>query len=1685
MFRSILHKIVTFILVVIASSYANAQQGTSPVGVNFIQINFDQTPTLLNVNKAPLKYNKDFAFSMQIDDSHISMYTHGLPVFEGGVYNGTTYSGFYYSDGCGNPHSFKMSSSTYVFNSNNENDQDVHDGSFPAHLTWTQLDTLYNHNWGILNHGVNGNANTQSSFINYSIRRNRSHIRRKLYNATDGGVITNVFVNPNGSQPWTDPSFALGNISALNQHETFPIGNNGGDVNAPGVDWTQPYSLLRRTADDIVVPSFVDGLSNSSVGGANFWCPIFTHSLVTQYPFNQFVSDFTYVANTYGIDGLDNILMTTDEEIQDYLIVRDAVTVNYFISGTSLFITYSGEVRDDLRYYTSSLVINSDAVINSININGADDYTLTGIGEINALINLNWDGHYVIPPEQLTDSMVTIAVGSQSQYDCWVAMDYVITLANSAHKDSLRQVLCNIPNKIYDDGFCNCTIDLQQTEVTINIGESITLNGPSGEYDYLWQVVDSIVDSTQTILTSPVDTMQFNIIATNTYGCPAEDSIMVNVHSLIFSLGNDISICFGSCATIEGPPNMNQYNWFVNNTLVGVDQVFEPCPGNATEYVLWAEDQLGASAEDSITVNVNLLPVIEISSNDTTITIGDCIFLSGSTGNYTYQWFIGDSLISSIQSILRCPEDTTQYNLVVTDQYGCSSEDSVLVSVHILNFSLGNDTTICDGNCVTIEGPPGMSQYLWFANNTLINVGQIIEPCPGDTTQFVLWAEDQMGASDEDSISINVLPSPNVVILSNDTTITFGNCIDLFGPSGYYYYMWFIGDSLISTDQDINKCPADTTQYNLVASNIYGCAGMDSVKVNINFLFFDLGPDTTICEGECVTLTGPPDMNYYFWHENGNLYSNNEFITPCPSDTTLYLLLVIDQTGNTAEDSIMINVLPTPVVDLQPADTTIHLGDCVDLIGALGNYSWEWIVADTLFATTQNISPCPLDTTQYNHIATNIYGCSGEDSIIVNIQFLYFDLGPDTTICEGNCVTLSGPPDMVIYNWIVADTTFDTVQTITPCPIDTTLYKLMVEDQYGNTAEDSITINVNPTPIVIFQPADTTIKEKACIELFGAVGNYTWEWIVADTLYATTQDIFPCPEDTTWYKHIATNTYNCFGQDSIVVNIEFLSFDLGPDMTICSEDCVEIAGPDNMADYSWIVADTIFDTVQIIYPCPIETTQYKLVVIDSLGATAEDSIMINTIPKPTVTFENDSIEASFGSDIELSVLVSEDVDLFIWSYDGFDTITFSNNFLLKNVDISTYVYCSVTSTNQCTAIDSIYLTVLDCPEIITSNDTIICVGDSATLTVSGGKFFRWIADNDTISTDSVIVVKPGITSLYIAQTAYELSSCYSSDTVIVMVYDSVLTDISYDTNIVCTNELIELTASGADHYYWTPGGDTNALFSFTILDTTTMYLTGINNNGCHSTDSVTFYTKPAPSVSFTGLFSAYCENDPAVDLVGIPPGGSFSGNGIVGDRFIPAAAGSGVHEVYYSLTNAENCTGRDTVITTVYSSGGSINLGDDFTLQLNESKLLDAGSGFDNYYWTTGETTQTITVVGTAKPTGTYEYAVMGVIHGCSTRGSVTITFVDPDGYDEVHLPNLSIYPNPNLGKFTIKFSSVEKDISINITNIQGNDIYRNQKVSCDKDCKVEIDLVGINSGFYFLQISTPTGLSTAKIIIK
>jgi len=84
-----------------------------------------------------------------------------------------------------------------------------------------------------------------------------------------------------------------------------------------------------------------------------------------------------------------------------------------------------------------------------------------------------------------------------------------------------------------------------------------------------------------------------------------------------------------------------------------------------------------------------------------------------------------------------------------------------------------------------------------------------------------------------------------------------------------------------------------------------------------------------------------------------------------------------------------------------------------------------------------------------------------------------------------------------------------------------------------------------------------------------------------------------------------------------------------------------------------------------------------------------------------------------------------------------------------------------------------------------------------------------------------------------------------------------------------------------------------------------------NANGCLSAPSVldVFIYDVTPTINALGPF---CETDPCVPLVANPPGGVFSGTGVVGGDFCPNVAGAGGHTITYTYTDG-GCTFVSTI----------------------------------------------------------------------------------------------------------------------------------------------------------------------------
>lgn len=95
--------------------------------------------------------------------------------------------------------------------------------------------------------------------------------------------------------------------------------------------------------------------------------------------------------------------------------------------------------------------------------------------------------------------------------------------------------------------------------------------------------------------------------------------------------------------------------------------------------------------------------------------------------------------------------------------------------------------------------------------------------------------------------------------------------------------------------------------------------------------------------------------------------------------------------------------------------------------------------------------------------------------------------------------------------------------------------------------------------------------------------------------------------------------------------------------------------------------------------------------------------------------------------------------------------------------------------------------------------------------------------------------------------------------------------------------------------------------------------------------------------------------------------------------------------------------------------------------------------------------------------------------------------FHDFPGLDarELDLEELSYYPNPNAGKFTLAFKANKKPTEIKITSLDGKEVYTEKLQSFEGSYQKEIDLSGQQPGIYLLQVLQGKRALNKKIVIE
>lgn len=639
------------------------------------------------------------------------------------------------------------------------------------------------------------------------------------------------------------------------------------------------------------------------------------------------------------------------------------------------------------------------------------------------------------------------------------------------------------------------------TEVNFNNISSIQ----SGSIqNYEWRIDGNIFNTEDVdyVFTS-AGTFPIQLIGTSTLGCmdTITQNIIINPLPVTNTTANS-PICPNTNVQLSASGGTN-YVWTPDSLLnnANISNPTASLDTNPVMFYVQVTDGNGCINNDSVFIDLFPLPPAE-AGTDTSVCLNVANVVSynttvplQATGGVSYIWTPSSGLDNpNISNPNASPTATTTYTVEVTDNNGCTAQDSVKVAV--LNPALElievDIDSVCGGDTVYVEvlDLGNVTTYSWTPSN-FVTDPSIREPgfYPPVTQDYFLSTVNYCYL-DRDTITINVLSPPPVDAGPLDS-ICLGDAPYQLNaqPDSLDLYLWTTTDPTI-TDVNIGNpfvSPLIDTWYYIYAEEYIGslvCDSRDSVLILAYdtprlALSYPLDYVGYICLGDSLELTATTNDGIYFdWtSDNGTniLNANTPIATVVPIDSTMFYHTTTNIHACSTTDSIYVNV-QLPVTASVSGDSIMCYGFFADLQGNGGLYYHWYPNEDGLFSnSTYSVTQAYPDSTItiFVDVANDCFNDTAYHTITV-YQLPNVDAGEDITIYrdETGFLNGSGAGSPV---WYTVDRTIDGIvsspYTYNPemSPFNTTDYILEItDDATGCKNYDTARVNVDVLTLLAF-----------------------------------------------------------------------------------------------------------------------------------------------------------------------------------------------------------------------------------------------------------------------------------------------------------------------------------------------------------------------------------------------------------------------------------------------------------------------------------------------------------------------------------------------------------------------------------------------------------------------------------------
>lgn len=612
----------------------------------------------------------------------------------------------------------------------------------------------------------------------------------------------------------------------------------------------------------------------------------------------------------------------------------------------------------------------------------------------------------------------------------------------------------------------------------------------------------------------------------------------------------------------------------------------------------------------------------------------------------------------------------------------------------------------------------------------------------------------------------------------------------------------------------------------------------------------------------------------------------------------------------------------------------------------------------------------------------------------------------------------------------------------------------------------------------------------------------------------------------------ATDTSENNGFNIKISNKDSTTISTSQNTPLCAGKTILLTASCNVQNthFSWSGPNNYNSTTQnpaITNSLPVHSGSYY-VTIQFNGCTVTDTLSVTINPTPVKPVATNNTPLCAGDSVFLTSTDSTTGVSYSWKGPNSFSSAAQDTLIANSTTALNGDYIVTANLNGCTRKDTTTVTVKPYPTAVNlSSNSPICAADTLKLfstTSSTGTTYSWAGPGSfSANTQNTSVNNPSVSSSGWYRLVTDLNGCSHTDSTHATVYPvPAMPNITFNTPL-CVGDTLKLsvnTIAGATYSWSGPGSFSantqNTLRTNLQLHDTGFYKVTATVYGCVSPQAVAdVHINPDPFVViFSNPSDSICAGTPAT-FTALPnnSGGTPAYNWYVNGQ---AVTGSGTTFNTNTLNDGDviNCfmteytkcyrpytdQSNDIYMTVLPWLAPAVSISADPNRPLKpyeyvkfSANATDAGNppkyqwkrngndvvGAKGQIWSANTLNDNDSV--SVEITSTYKCPSPAT---AKSNGIIVSVLTSVSGLD--NNSNLTLYPNPNNGKFVLKGTiDTEGPVSISIISINGQLVYQNRVHINNHTIHEQIKAGNITAGVYLLKLQTDAGQQLFRFSVK